>query len=154
MDDASAGEITNTTVLSLSKALREKDIVIDGSNSFYPDTIANAKALGEKSIFYLDVGFGGGPSDVLRGASLMVGGDRTAFGRVEDVFRVLAGSGTYGYVGGSGAGHGTKIVHNVMSYGLWALSAEAVQFLQEIKRISGDDFDMQEALRLLAAAPP
>ena len=149
------GAVTNNLVLELLSVLKKGDIVIDASNSVYTDSIANYRALKQKEISYLDVGCAGGPSDLLKGVSLMVGGDREAFERTEDIFRTVCGDGTYGYVGGSGTGHITKLAHNMVFYGIFPVMSEGAEFLQAMAREDPKrSLDMAEALRLLAASPP
>lgn len=146
------GEVTNALVAELSGLLRSGDTVIDGSNSKYPDSISNYNRLKSRGISYLDVGCAGGPGDLLEGVSLMVGGDRPAFESAREVFRVVSGSGTYGYVGESGSGQMTKLIHNGIFYGIFPVYAEGIELLQ--KASEQKDFDMPEALRLLSASPP
>jgi|GEM_PF-876651 6-phosphogluconate dehydrogenase len=149
------GSITNNLMNELSGLLRSNDIVIDASNSDYTDSVANYNTLKNRGIYYLDVGCAGGPEDLLKGVSLMVGGDRVAFERAEDIFKVVAGSGTYGYLGGSGSGHMAKLVHNIVFYSIFPAYAEGIELLSNMGR---DDinrrFDIIEALRLLASSPP
>ena len=149
------GEPTNTLVSKLSSLLSGGDTVIDASNSIYTDSIANYGVLKGKGVFYLDVGCGGGPEDMGKGVSLMVGGDREAFDLAEDIFEVVAGEGSFGYVGGSGAGHMTKTVHNVIFYGIFPVYAEGIDMLARLKEsFPGVRLDLDEAVRLLSAAPP
>jgi 6-phosphogluconate dehydrogenase len=148
------GAVTNTMMQELSTRLRRGDIVIDASNSRYTDSIANHALLRDVSVSYLDVGCAGGPSDLLRGVSLMVGGDRDAYERAEGIFRVLAGKGAYGYVGASGAGHMAKLVHNGIFYGTFPIYAEGIELLLKMKEGFKGEFDMGKALQLLASSPP
>jgi len=149
------GAATNTLVAELSMLLGKGDIVIDGSNSVYQDSVANHDKLKAKGIFYLDVGCGGGPEDLLNGVTLMVGGERTAFERVEDILRIVAGNGAYGYLGKSGSGHMAKLVHNIVFYGIFPVYVEGTELLLSMKsRNYGGDFDVNEALRLLEKSPP
>lgn len=148
-----AGAATNGVVDELSKQLGRGDIVIDASNSIYVDSIANCERLKAKEISFLDVGCAGGPDDVLNGVALMVGGDRKAFEAVKDVLKAVCGNGAYGYVGGSGAGHMTKLVHNGIFYGIFPVYAEGIELLLRLKDES-KGYDIGEALRLLKACPP
>ncbi|HIH50388.1 MAG: NAD(P)-binding domain-containing protein [Candidatus Micrarchaeaceae archaeon] len=148
------GAATNEFVSDISASLRRGDIVIDASNSMYEDSIANSRKLSDKGIYYLDVGCGGGPKDLLNGVSLMVGGEREAFEKAEDVFKTIAGNGTYGYVGGSGAGHMVKLVHNIIFYSIFPVVVEGTEMLLRMGEDRKGEIDMNEALRLLAASPP
>lgn len=150
-----AGDATNSTVSELSKILRKDDIVIDGSNSIYVDSIANYNKLKEAGISYLDVGCAGGPEDILEGVALMVGGDKSAFEKADDVFKTVSGNGTYGYVGSRGSGHMAKLVHNGIFYGIFPVYAEGVDLLLSMKEKNPEmNFDSKEALRLFGQCPP
>ena len=147
-----AGAVTNSIVESLSKILRKETILIDGSNSVYDESKKNGTLMKTKGLFYLDVGCAGGPSDLKNGVALMVGGDKIAFEMAKDVFATVSGNGTYGYVGPSGAGHATKLVHNIVFYSIFPAYAEGVALLNSLKNES--EIDMNEALRLLSKSPP
>jgi len=149
-----AGSATNSLASELSGLLRNGDIVIDGSNSAYTDSIENSKRLKEKGILYLDLGCAGGPSDLQKGVALMVGGEKLAFERAEDIFRVVSGNGTYGYLGQSGSGHMAKMVHNGIFYGIFPVYAEGVELLLSMKEKGNSDLDINEAMRLLKSSPP
>ena len=126
-----AGEITDTTVNALSEALSEGDIIIDGGNSNYRDTIRRAITLLEDGITMLDAGTSGGVWGLTEGYSLMVGGDADAYSRLEPVFRTLAPGESigYGHVGTSGAGHFVKMVHNGIEYGMMQAFAEGFELM-------------------------
>ncbi len=147
-----AGVITNSTVESLSKILRKETILIDGSNSVYDESVKNSILMKNKGLFYLDVGCAGGPSDLKDGVALMVGGDKIAFKVTEDVFAKVSKNGTYGYVGPSGAGHATKLVHNMIFYSIFPAYAEGVALLNGLQ--NSNNINMNEALRLLSKSPP
>jgi 6-phosphogluconate dehydrogenase len=140
--------VIDPTLKKLIPLLQPDDIVIDGGNSHYHDDIRRAAELQAKGIHYLDVGTSGGVWGLERGYCLMVGGDETAFRRLEPVFATLApgmeaapptpgrpeGRGTaqrgYLHCGPSGAGHFVKMVHNGIEYGLMAAFAEGFNILQ------------------------
>ena len=147
-----AGSITNSNIELLSKILRKESILIDGSNSVYDESITNSTTMKKQGIFYLDVGCAGGPLDLKNGVSLMVGGDRIAFKMAEDIFTAVSGNGTYGYVGPNGSGHATKLVHNMIFYGIFPVYAEGIALLNGLK--DSTHIDMDEALRLLSKSPP
>ena len=149
------GAPTNALVSELGGLLRKGDVVIDASNSMYTDSVSNYNVLKEKGIFYLDVGCAGGPQDLLKGVALMVGGDKGAFEKTKDIFRAVSGNGTYGYVGRSGSGHITKLVHNLTFYGIFPIYAESIELLLSMKEKEPDkELNANEALRLLASSPP
>jgi 6-phosphogluconate dehydrogenase len=127
-----AGEPTENTVNNLAAQLSQGDVVIDGGNSNYKDSMRRASALLSKGINYLDVGTSGGIWGLKEGYCLMVGGDIEAFRYMEPVFQTLAPSleQGYGYVGPSGAGHFVKMVHNGIEYGLMEAYAEGFELMQ------------------------
>ncbi|MBU0498445.1 MAG: decarboxylating 6-phosphogluconate dehydrogenase [Gammaproteobacteria bacterium] len=142
-----AGDITENAVRELAGHFAAGDVIIDGGNSYFKDDIRRAKILSERGIHYLDAGTSGGVWGLERGYCLMVGGDRTAFVRLEPLFRTLApgeagippspgrsggGSAVLGYLycGPSGAGHFAKMVHNGIEYGLMQAYAEGFDILK------------------------
>ena len=127
-----AGEVTERTIAAVCGALEPGDIVIDGGNANYKDSIRRAASLKEKGIFFLDAGTSGGIWGLVEGYSLMVGGEREAFDRVEPIFQTLAPGPDrgYGHVGPAGAGHFTKMVHNGIEYGLMEAYAEGFELMK------------------------
>lgn len=148
------GEVTNNMILQLRTFLPNETIVIDGSNSLYEDSIKNNEILKQNSIKYLDVGCAGGPEDLKNGVALMIGGDKTAFIIAEEVFKVVCGKGTYGYVGNSGAGHATKLVHNIIFYSIFPAYAEGIAILDGVAKSKAPIIDMERAIELLSKSPP
>ena len=110
-------------------------MVIDGGNSYYKDSMRRAAVLGEKDIYFLDSGTSGGIWGVTEGYSLMVGGDRAAFNRLEPVLQTLAPASDRGYgrVGPAGAGHFVKMVHNGIEYGMMQAYAEGFEIMEAKK---------------------
>jgi len=127
-----SGEPTENTVHDLAAQLSPGDVVIDGGNSNYKDSMRRAAVLAEKGLIFLDVGTSGGVWGLKEGYGLMVGGDSEAFRRLEPIFQTLAPSPQqgYGYVGPSGAGHFVKMVHNGIEYGLMQSYAEGFELMQ------------------------
>ena len=127
-----AGQPTEQTVQALSTELSSRDTVIDGGNSNYKDSVRRAASLEAKGIHWLDAGTSGGIWGLKEGYSLMVGGSREAFDRLEPVFQTLAPAEHrgYGYVGRAGAGHFVKMVHNGIEYGLMQAYAEGFELLE------------------------
>jgi 6-phosphogluconate dehydrogenase len=127
-----AGEVTENTINDVANYLSPGDIILDGGNSNYKDSRRRAVALAAKNILFLDVGTSGGVWGLKEGYSLMVGGEREAFHRLETVFRTLAPSVDkgYGYVGSAGAGHFVKMIHNGIEYGLMEAYAEGFELMQ------------------------
>jgi len=104
--------------------LQKGDTIIDGGNSPYKESMRRAHELDCKGIDFLDVGVSGGPSGARNGACLMIGGSRNLFDHFEGLFRDIAADRGYGYMGGSGAGHFVKMVHNGIEYGMMQAIAE------------------------------
>ena len=125
-----AGSITERTLDGLATAMSEGDVIIDGGNSNWKESIQHGKQLKTKGISFLDCGTSGGIWGLANGYCLMVGGERHAFERVEPIFKALAPQDGYAYVGGSGAGHFVKMVHNGIEYGLLAAYGEGFEILQ------------------------
>jgi 6-phosphogluconate dehydrogenase len=127
-----SGEPTENVINTLATLLSEGDIIIDGGNSNYKDSVRRAAALSMKGIIFLDVGTSGGIWGLQEGYSLMVGGDMEAFRRLEPIFQSLAPSPEqgYGHVGPSGAGHFVKMIHNGIEYGLMQSYAEGFELMQ------------------------
>jgi len=127
-----SGESTETTIRTLADELSPDDVVIDGGNSNYKDSMRRASALSAKGISYLDVGTSGGIWGLKEGYCLMVGGSMEAFHHMKPIFQTLAPSPQqgYGYVGPSGAGHFVKMVHNGIEYGLMQSYAEGFELMQ------------------------
>ena len=128
-----AGEPTENTIKSLATLLTEGDIVIDGGNSFYKDSMRRAKELERSGISFLDVGTSGGIWGLKFGYCLMIGGKEPIFKKMEPVFKTLAPEDGYAYVGNSGAGHFVKMVHNGIEYALLQAYAEGFEVM-EIKK--------------------
>ncbi len=115
---------------SVKRFLSEGDILIDGGNSFYKDSERRAKELSEIGVHFLDVGVSGGVWGEEQGYCLMVGGEEEVFKGIEDLFKDLAYEGDgYSYVGGNGAGHFVKMVHNGIEYGMMQAIAEGFELL-------------------------
>jgi 6-phosphogluconate dehydrogenase len=115
----------------LLKFLRKGDVVIDGGNSFYKDTIERERKLAKHGISFIDCGISGGPDGARYGASLMIGGKRKDFKELEAMFRDLALPGGYEFFEGVGAGHFVKMIHNGIEYGMMQAIAEGFTILKE-----------------------
>ena len=107
------------------------DILIDGGNSKFTDSIRRAQMLKTENIFFLDCGTSGGLQGRALGFSLMVGGDEVAYTKIHQILVAIAAPGGVGYVGPSGAGHYVKMVHNAIEYALLQAYAEGFQLLKE-----------------------
>ena len=111
--------------------LKKGDIVIDAANAFYEDSVRRAKLLKKKGIHFMDVGFSGGPAGARNGGSLMIGGEKEMFQRLEPLFRDLSVPGGYSYFGSAGAGHFVKMVHNGIEYGMMQSLAEGFAIMKK-----------------------
>jgi 6-phosphogluconate dehydrogenase len=143
-----AGKITEAMIEALSKLMDADDVIIDGGNSFWQDDVRRGKALKERGIHYLDVGTSGGVWGIERGYCMMIGGDKAAVNRLDQIFACLApGIGDiprtpgregrdprveqgYIHAGPVGAGHFVKMVHNGIEYGLMQAYAEGFDILK------------------------
>jgi len=127
-----SGDPTETTINDVAGQLAKGDVIIDGGNSNYKDSMRRAKALSQYGIAFLDVGTSGGIWGLAEGYCLMVGGDKGAYELMKPVFQTLAPSPQqgYGYVGPSGSGHFVKMVHNGIEYGLMQAYAEGFELMQ------------------------
>lgn len=130
------GAPTRSTIEQLLPLLTPGDIVVDGGNSQYADSIAHAASCRERELHFLDVGVSGGVWGMTEGFNLMIGGPREAFSQLEPVFRALAPSAGYAYVGPSGAGHFVKMIHNAIEYAMLQAVGEGFECLQR------SDFDL------------
>jgi len=124
-----AGEPTESTVAALGSRLSAGGIIVDGGNSNFHDDVRRAGELAALGLTYLDAGTSGGIWGLTEGYCLMVGGDETACARLEPIFTTLAPPDGYLRVGGPGAGHYVKMVHNGIEYGLMQAYAEGFELL-------------------------
>ncbi len=139
-----AGEPVTETVKALAPLLDPGDIIIEGGNSYYKESVARAEYLREKGLHFLDVGTSGGIWGLTEGYCLMIGGEEKVFQRLEPVFQTLAPPDGYAYVGVSGAGHFTKMIHNGIEYGMLQAYAEGFALLNA----STYDLDMERLAKL------
>jgi len=144
-----SGEVTKDTINNLKNELARGDIIIDGGNSNYKDSIRRAGELSQKGIHLLDVGTSGGIWGLENGYCLMVGGNRESYDYMEPVFKSLAPSpdNGYGYVGSSGAGHFVKMIHNGIEYGLMQAYSEGFELMQAKEEFNLDLHQVSEIWR-------
>ncbi len=126
-----AGAATESTIDELLTLLAPGDAIVDGGNSNFRDSQARSKKCGAKNVAFIDAGTSGGVWGLANGYCLMVGGDEAAVKRVEPVFLTLAPKDGYAYVGASGAGHFSKMVHNGIEYGMLAAYGEGFEILEK-----------------------
>ena len=119
-----AGDPTEETIRALAELLDEGDLVVDGGNSYFRDSIRRAEELQGRGVLFCDAGVSGGIWGLAEGYCLMVGGSDDAIGRLEPALVALAQEGGYAHVGPTGAGHFVKMVHNGIEYALLQASTE------------------------------
>jgi 6-phosphogluconate dehydrogenase len=127
-----AGDSAEQTIEQVAEVLEKGDIIIDGGNSNYKDSMRRGALLKEKGLHFVDVGTSGGIWGLTQGYSLMVGGEKTVVDQLRPIFESLApaaGKG-WGHVGPPGAGHFVKMVHNGIEYGLMQAYAEGFEIMK------------------------
>ncbi len=111
-----AGKPVDAVIEEMLPYLKKDDIVIDGGNSFYKDSIRMYNYLKKKKINFIDIGTSGGLSGARHGACLTIGGDNNIFKKIEPICKAVSVKDGYAYVGEAGAGHFVKMVHNGIEY--------------------------------------
>jgi 6-phosphogluconate dehydrogenase len=139
-----AGAPVDDTIQRLQDTVSPGDVIIDGGNSYYKDSIRRAEDLRTKQIEFLDVGVSGGIWGLTVGFCLMVGGVEAVFTQAEPIFKTLAPAEGYAYVGPTGAGHYSKMVHNGIEYSMLQAYAEGF----EILKAAPFGFDLAQLARL------
>lgn len=139
-----AGQAVDDFIEKLIPLLEEGDIIIDGGNSHFPDTIRRTKYVESKGLLYVGCGVSGGEEGALKGPSLMPGGSKEAWQYVKPIFQAIAakvedGSPCCEWVGGDGAGHFVKMVHNGIEYGDMQLICEAYQIMRDYLGMTADE---------------
>jgi len=136
-----AGQPVDDFIELLIPHLEKGDIIIDGGNSHFPDTIRRTKYLEEKGFLYIGTGVSGGEEGALNGPSIMPGGSPSAWPHVKPIFQAIAakvedGTPCCDWVGENGAGHFVKMVHNGIEYGDMQLICEAYQIMKDLLGLS------------------
>jgi 6-phosphogluconate dehydrogenase len=114
----------------LLSMLKPGDILIEGGNSFYKETVRRSKLAQQKNIIMFDSGTSGGVWGEQRGFALMVGGPEEHWSKVENIFKTLSSGTNYGLVGPNGSGHFVKMVHNGIEYGMMEAIAEGYSIME------------------------
>lgn len=131
-----AGPIVDTVITGLAPHLDDDDLIIDGGNSHFTDTDRRETELAAKNIGFMGVGVSGGEEGARHGASIMPGGRREHYDRIEKILQAVAakvnGEPCVAYMGSSSAGHFVKMVHNGIEYGMMQLIAEAYDFMRSV----------------------
>ncbi|MBV9868459.1 MAG: decarboxylating NADP(+)-dependent phosphogluconate dehydrogenase [Abitibacteriaceae bacterium] len=142
-----AGAAVDAVIDSLLPLLEKGDLIIDGGNSLFTDTIRREKELSAKGIYFIGTGISGGEEGALHGPSIMPGGDPQAYALVEPIFTRISAQVPDGdkmapcctYIGENGAGHYVKMVHNGIEYGDMQLICEAYELLHKYLDLNTDD---------------
>jgi 6-phosphogluconate dehydrogenase len=139
-----AGKPVDNFIELLIPHLEKGDIIIDGGNSHFPDSVRRTKYLEEKGLFFIGTGVSGGEEGALKGPSIMPGGSPKAWPHVKPIFQSIAakvddGTPCCDWVGENGAGHFVKMVHNGIEYGDMQLICEAYQIMKELLGMNADE---------------
>lgn len=139
-----AGAGTDAVIEELLPFLEKGDILIDGGNTFFEDTMRRSEKLAESGINFIGMGVSGGELGALQGPSMMPGGQRETYDLVEPILKEIAakapedGKPTVAYIGPNGAGHYVKMVHNGIEYGDMQLIAESYDLLKRLLKLDKD----------------
>src|SRR6056297_3917632 len=139
-----AGKPVDDFIELLLPHLEEGDIIIDGGNSHYPDTIRRTKYVEEKELLFIGTGVSGGEEGALNGPSIMPGGSDAAWPHVKEIFQSISakvedGTPCCDWVGENGAGHYVKMVHNGIEYGDMQIITEAYHLMKNLLGMSNDE---------------
>lgn len=134
-----AGPIVDKVAADLAPHLDEDDLIIDGGNSHFTDTERREAELSAKGIGFMGIGVSGGEEGARHGASIMPGGRRDHYDRIETTLQAVSakvnGEPCVGYIGAGSAGHFVKMVHNGIEYGLMQILAETFDFMQRVLKM-------------------
>lgn len=140
-----AGAATDATIAALKPLLEKGDVLIDGGNTHFTDTIRRNQELAQSGLHFIGTGVSGGEEGALRGPSIMPGGQRDAYDLVEPILKQIAakapsdGEPCVAYMGPDGAGHYVKMVHNGIEYGDMQLIAESYAVLKDVAGLTNDE---------------
>jgi len=139
-----SGDPVDQTIEQLLPQLAKGDVMIDGGNSYYKDSIRRAEKLKQQDIYFVDAGTSGGIWGLKVGYCMMVGGEKEVVERLDPIFKTLAPKDGYLHVGPSGAGHFVKMIHNGIEYGMLQANGEGFELL----KASGFDLDLGKIAHL------
>ncbi len=144
-----SGKPTESVITELSELLSEGDVIIDGGNSNYKNTLERDEDLRKKKIYFVDVGTSGGVWGLTEGYSMMVGGDGKVVERLRPLFETLAPAADQGWgrVGPTGSGHFVKMIHNGIEYGMMQAYAEGFEVLSKKEEFGLDLAQIAEIWR-------
>ncbi len=138
-----AGPAVDAVIDELASHLGEGDVVVDGGNSYWGDSIRRHRRLKERRVHFVDLGTSGGVEGARHGACFMAGGEAEAIARIEPILTELATPGGYVHAGPPGAGHFVKLVHNGIEFGMLQAIGEGVDLLERYR----DDLSIADVLR-------
>lgn len=130
-----AGEVVENYVEEFSNSLSPGDIIVDGGNSYWGDSLKRHQRLKNKKIHFVDMGTSGGISGAREGACFMVGGDKEAYEEILPILKRIAAPHAVEYVGGPGCGHLVKLIHNGIEFGMLQSIAEGMALLEKFQRM-------------------
>jgi len=139
-----SGDPVDQTIEQLLPQLAKGDVIIDGGNSYYKDSIRRAEKLKQQGIYFVDAGTSGGIWGLRVGYCIMLGGEKQVVERLDPIFKTLAPKDGYLHVGPSGAGHFVKMIHNGIEYGMLQAYGEGFELL----KASGFDLDLGKIAHL------
>ncbi len=138
-----AGPVVDQVINDLAANLDKGDIIVDGGNSYWGDSIRRHERLAERGIHFIDLGTSGGVDGARHGACFMAGGEDGPISRIEPILIKLAVPGGYVHAGPPGAGHFIKLVHNGIEFGMLQAIGEGIALLEKYQ----DKLDIAEVLR-------
>ncbi len=139
-----AGETTDEFIDKILPLLSPGDLLIDGANSFYLDTLRRAEKIKPTGVRFMDIGVSGGPKGARTGACLMIGGEKADVEAIKDVVLAASAPDAWGHFGKVGAGHFTKMIHNGIEYGMMEAIAEGAAAL----KASDFNLDLNDVFRV------
>ena len=139
-----AGETTDEFIDKVLPLLKAGDLLIDGANSFYKDTLRRAEKIKPTGVRFMDIGVSGGPKGARTGACLMIGGDKADVEEIKELIIAASAPDAWGHFGRVGAGHFSKMVHNGIEYGMMQAIGEGAAIL----KASDFDLDLNDIFRV------
>lgn len=123
------GDITNQMIRTMADLLAPEDLLIDGGNTDFRDSIKSGQYLKNKGIRFMDIGVSGGVAGARNGCGMLVGGEKEDYERMIPFFQLLTAPNAYSYCGGCAAGHYAKTIHNGVEYAIMQAYAEGYEML-------------------------
>ncbi len=144
-----SGKPVDDTIRGLLRLMQKGDVIVDGGNSYYKDTIRRAAETASSGISYVDSGTSGGVWGLTEGYSLMIGGEKASVDHLRPIFETLAPARDkgWGHVGPSGAGHFVKMIHNGVEYGMMQAFAEGMAIMERKREFGLDLRQIAEVWR-------